>query len=849
MTPRSALAWCLRRLRGRPDSEHEMSYNRLIFAAIVLAALCVRWRDETLHAALAGVVVYVVLSVAIVGHILIHPGVSHGRRLLALVLDCACLSWELHLGSEAVSIFVLLYLWIILGNGFRFGIVWLALAVPVASLSFAVMAMTTPFWARQPHLSDGLLVGFIILPAYAGTLIQKLSAATRLAEQASAAKSLFLASVSHELRTPLTAIVGMTGLLRASRLDHEQRDMVETVDVATRSLQSLINGLLDMSRIESGRMPTQTDDFDLLTLLADIRRLVETQLEEKGLRLDIHVTPRTPLRLLASRQHLHEILLNLVGNAVKFTEAGGVVIAVDGIAVAGEASGYSMGFEVSDTGIGIAPQDQARIFENFTQANSSIINRFGGTGLGLAITRRLVELLGGSIEVASALGAGSTFRFHIKAQAAPTAMDDAWPAGRGIGIIAQDHVVAERIIAGLELAGVDAYAHCTPPEINGEAGQILLVHKRDWKETEPVLARLAQRPAVIMVNEAAEPTLPDVATRKRCMAIVGDPQATADLRRALTVAIRLGAPPPPAAPRTELTARPLPPPVPAARPAQAVVRRRILLVDDNRTNQRVFRRILESAGHIVLTAEDGEQALDQLEREASRLDLVLMDFNMPELDGIEATKLFRMMPGPSGRTPGDDQPEDRLPIVGLTADATAETTPTWREAGMDGCLIKPVEPALLLATVDRLARTTSAATLMSPGPVTPLQAHPRFRTAPVPALDETILANLRQLGDASFMDELMADFLADARILVDDLVAAARRGDTREFRNQAHALRSSAANLGATALGDLCTPWNDLRGTELQSRAGEFADRAQAELFRTGEAIAALESVRRARNL
>src|ERR1700722_7708917 len=393
------LSWVAGRLRGRPDSEHEMSFNRLGFAAIIVFIIVSQHKSAASDSALASMVIFIVLALAILGHIITVPKTCQPRRVLALFLDCGFLSWQLHLGGQAAALFYPVYLWVIFGNGFRFGLAYLAMAVPVATLSFALVVATTSFWQNQLNLSVGLLIGQIILPAYAGTLIRKLSLATRSAEEANNAKSLFLASVSHELRTPLTAIVGMSGLLRRAKLDEEQNEMVETINLASLSLQTLINGLLDLSRIEAGRMPNFPEELDLLNLLVDVRRIVESHVLAKKLSFNIHVTPRTPPFLLVNRQHLLEIILNQAGNPVKFTENGGVVIAVDGSLIEGTENGVNLTIEVSDTGIGIAPQDQARIFEDFTQANGMIMNRFGGTGLGLALTKRRVALFGGTIGV------------------------------------------------------------------------------------------------------------------------------------------------------------------------------------------------------------------------------------------------------------------------------------------------------------------------------------------------------------------------------------------------------------------------------------------------------------------
>ena len=814
--------WMASRLRGRPDSEHEMSFNRLIFSIIIVIVLLANRHSNDLGNALIVMALYIPLALGVLIHILFYPGVSRGRRIFALLLDCGFLSWQLHLGDEVAALFFPIYLWVIFGNGFRFGLTSLAIAIPVATVCFGIVIVTTPFWGEHWHLSVGLLVGLIILPAYAGTLIRKLSQATQAAEEASQAKSLFLASVSHELRTPLTAIVGMTGLLRVSPLIAEQREMVETVDVATRSLRTLINSLLDLSRIEAGRMPVSIEEFDVLTLLVDVRRLVENQVRERGLSFNVHVTASTPLRLRGSRQHLHEILVNLVGNAVKFTREGGVTIAVDGQTK--DDGSLRLVMEITDTGIGIAPKDQERIFEDFTQADSSIMNRFGGTGLGLAITRRLVELLGGTISVESALREGSTFRFHVDVSTTTDEgldEDEPWRQ-RGIVLVCQDASPLAELMNTLSSLGStptvadprQGPARLFTPQV---ASAVRLFYEPDSRN----LALLAHgtagaAPKAVLIRPDATATLPDMATRQHCVSLLSEHPSAVELARALTIACRLAAPAPgQAAPSPDEAA-----PRRLVRPGRA---RRVLLADDNRINQRVFSRILEGAGHSVLLAETGDQALDLLEEKAEQIDIVLMDFNMPDTDGLEATKLYRMM------STGDR----RLPIVGLTADATALTDNRWRDAGMDDCLIKPVEPAALLAAIDRIARDETDK--LNP----PIKRPTLINADAVPSLDEKAIENLRRLGGAEFVAELMEDYLVDAEAMLDRLFQSATVGDVTAFRTDAHALQSSSANIGALALGRICVPWRDLRGEELRAEAAEFTRQAKAELKRTQRAMRA----------
>ncbi len=322
-------------------------------------------------------------------------------------MDIGVFSYGLHLAGASASPLFAIYLWVILGNGFRFGLPWLYLTTGASVLGFGVVVLCTPYWLDNLPLGVGLLVGLLVIPLYAGRLIRTLSEAKRQAEEASRAKSLFLASVSHELRTPLNAVTGMTGLLAATSLTAEQQEMTGTIDAASRTLLSLIDGILDLSRIEAGKMPVASAAFDLAAVMTGVMDLVAVRAREKGLRTALHITSRSPLNVIGDARHLSEILLNLVSNAVKFTPSGVVILAADVAPCAG--SGFELRIEVTDTGIGIAPEAQGRIFNDFVQADGTIINRFGGTGLGLAITSRLVALHGGKIVLESSEGQGSTF--------------------------------------------------------------------------------------------------------------------------------------------------------------------------------------------------------------------------------------------------------------------------------------------------------------------------------------------------------------------------------------------------------------------------------------------------------
>ncbi len=621
-------------------------------------------------------------------------------------------------------------------------------------------------------------------------------AAAQVAESANKAKSEFLAVMSHELRTPMNAVIGMTEILENTPLSPQQQQYVSTIRNGGQVLLSVINNILDFSRIESGQFELEVRPFKLEQCIEEVLDLMTSRTAEKSLELSALINSDVPQQFLGDYNRLRQILVNLVSNAIKFTEAGEIAITVDARLIKQETNTYELLVDVRDTGVGIAPEAISRLFKAFSQADSSIARQYGGTGLGLAICKQLCELMGGEIWVNSTVGKGSTFSFKIVAESIPTEPMPIAPElkGKRILIINSNSTIQEVIsiyAQAWKLIPQCAYSPTEALQLLSESTfDVVLIDVQMVDSLQINALELAQSiqevfPDLKLVLLTSVKEIGDSLT-VRFADYITKPISASKIYQSLVNVFTLKAP---------IARSHYPSPQKFNKIFSQSYPFRVLVAEDNPVNQQVLLLMLENLGCHAESVENGQKAIASLER--NTYDVIFMDIQMPIMDGVTATKGIRQL---TNRHPW---------IIGLSANAFVESRESALLAGMNDYLTKPLQVENLIAALQKV----------------PQQRPVEYHAPPIitvndaePVLDLSTLANLEDSIGSQNLDELILVYLEHSQQAINTMKEAFKERDIIKIESENHALKGGSGTFGATKLLRFCQSLQSLCRTCLASQ-------------------------------
>jgi two-component system sensor histidine kinase RpfC len=760
------------------------------------------------------------------------------RRIAAIVLDVGALSYVFLIGGSHAAPLYFLYQWIIIGYGFRFGKKYLFVALTLSLIGFGWVIFTVPYWVSERGLSVGLWVGTLTISIYFSTLVGRLYKVLAHAEVANNAKRQFICAVSHELRTPLNAIIGMVDLMKTTKIDREQKEMLDCMTTTSQVMLSQIEDVLDFSKIEAGKMSMNYTTFDLYQLVHSILDIFRYRIDPLAIELMNSTASDVPYLIKGDPHHLRQILVNLLGNSVKFTEQGQISLSVRLLFRTPDS--VRLRFSVKDTGIGIPLEAQSRIFDSFTQAEETIARRYGGTGLGTTISKQLVELMGGEIGFQSIQGQGSDFWFEL--DFSPARVEDSDKKTLAT-------IQMRSIIIGMEKNTDDFLNHLdgritNPPVLASDFDQAKDIIEQSLLIGKPIRLIFIQespspevamdtyeallRKRVLSIREVThdipvtlalishsgshEKLVEDLAERVGFSAVLHLPLDLDHLNNVLHAHSVISSNDTskniiPFSGESDLS---LPPSSLSVTVDDCTYS--VLVAEDNPTNRKVIQKILERAGHHCTLAKDGEDALDKIEKK--EFDAIILDMNMPGMTGMDVARMYRLMRGNMVRAP----------IIMFSANVTTEARAESLEAGADEFLPKPIQVNSFLQTLEQLVTEFKVS---GPPENRALPPKPKNRLKLVRPTETVLdLKNLTDLENVSkdpkFLDDLILEFVTENKKLLHSLEFSLTEERVDEMKEILHTLKGSALSIGAVSLKMMCKRVEKLNILEMEEHSSEI---------------------------
>ena len=773
--------------QNRPDTEHEQAIFRIIITFIAFLVI-----TTPLGTYIAGG--YTVFSIILFIYILTTPTASPIRRYLSITTDIFILTLALYYADESGALLMAAYLWIITGAGFRYGKKYLIWATFLSFLGLMSLFTFNSFWSIHQNITFGWAIVNLIIPFFMASLIERQEKAIHIAEQASQAKSQFLANMSHELRTPLNGIIGASELLSLSKLDEKQKKYANMIKSSGHTLLSLIEDVLDISKIEAGKQTSEVRPFDLHELIHSTLQPFLPQAEKKGLSLIAHIDPDVPFQIDGDDLHVRQILINFISNALKFTEHGSVKILVTCRDQEADTSTLWIRFSVVDTGIGLSQESQENIFESFVQADSSVTRKYGGTGLGTTISKELAALMGGEVGVVSKEGEGSEFWFEtpfkrhdIKTKeeiATSTSFSDA----RILTLMS--HQLLPQFLIPMERWGqkvkatynvIDMVTELNQANDSNSPFHIAIVEQNLLGMPPEQLIKTAHNKAslsgvsFILVGEQFTQIESTLLTDMGFAAVLTYPLIESLLFNAIhEVCI-------------DKQINHNMPSITDYHQRKNKQKLHILVAEDNEVNQEVIQEFLGLMGHQVYIVDDGDKALDALTDDTLQFDLALLDINMPYMSGLDVIKAYRFI-----------ESDHHLPMIILSADAVSSNITNSLETGADDYLTKPIEYKKLAAAIDKFARPKHTTYIVHTSTLSPINNEWKH-------IDPSLLDKLASMTKREhFIDSLIEKFFAGTEDKIKQLEQAYSHHDTQLFLNIFHTLKGSSGVVGSTTIYHIC---------------------------------------------